>query len=303
MGVLTWGQLRLNLQQTRPGISLDLVDEFLNTRYARVLDHTRWLALEGTAYVQTAAPYRSTTDTVAVTSGSANVTGTGTTWSTALNGQKFQVVSDGPLYTFTYVSATTATLDRPYEGTTGTGFGYSIFTNIYPLPGDFKEVLDQESADDGFPLELLSDQQFSDSIGFVDAIGIPSVARITISPTLLDGGTTWQMEFYPIPAAAKGYPLRYYRTAAAFDGSNTSATSLPFVSDGVLLAGCRADIWADDGNEMKTRFYEAKFQDELAVMLRADRRKRPPERLMPSKRLTRHRIARVLRTSFPRIAN
>jgi hypothetical protein len=303
MGVLTWGQIRLSLQQTVPGISLDLIDEFLTTRYARVLDHTRWLGAEGTAYVQTATPYRSTTDTVFVTQGSNVVTGSGTAWTSALTGQKFQVVSDGPFYTFTYVSATSATLDRVFEGLTNSGLGYLLFTNVYPAPPDFKELLPDglTSADDGFPLDILSEAQLNDSAGFRDVIGEPGAVAVTISPTSLDGGTTWQFEFFPIPSQAKGYPVRYQRTAAAFDGTNTGATSLPFVSDGVILAGCRSDIWAHMGNPAKTQFYELKFQDELMTMVKADRRKRAPEVVMPAKRLTRHRIARLVRNGSSRI--
>jgi hypothetical protein len=305
MGVLTWGQIRLSLQQTLPGLSLDLVDEFLLARYARVLDHTGWLGLEGTAYIETSTPYQSANDTVTVTQGSASVVGVGTAWSSALTGKKFQVNRDGPLYTFTCVDATHATLDRVYEGTSGSGFSYALFTNIYPLPDDLKEIPEDgvQSADDGYTLTPLSEGQLGLSVGFRNVIGTPSVYAVTISPSSLDGGTTWQIEFYPIPAQQKGYPVRYQRVGTAFDGTNTGASSLPFVSDGVLLAGCRADIWAHAGDGVKAKFYELKFQDELGAMLRADRRKRASRVMRPPQRLTRHRIERLMRGQLPRIPN
>ena len=79
---------------------------------------------------------------------------------------------------------------------------------------------------------------------------------------------------------------------------------MPEVSDGVLLNGCRADIWAlDPADPNKVKFYEGRFADELATMLRADLRKRPPQKMLPAKRFTRHRLERVLRNTFPRIPN
>jgi hypothetical protein len=299
MGVLTWGQIRLSLQQTRPGISLDLIDEFLNVRYARVLDHTDWLWLEATAYVETGAAYQSTTDTVTVTQGLNTITGAGTSWTSGLTGKKFQVSADGPFYAFTYVSPTSATLDRLYEGMGGSGFGYRLFTNIYSLPSDFKERVDVTSPDNGFPLTDLSGQEMDESVGFRDETGTAAAYAIGA-----DTSGNWQIELFPIPDAARGYPVRYRKSTAGFSGTNTGAAPLPEVSDGVLLNGCRADIWAlDPADPNKVKFYEGRFADELATMLRADLRKRPPQKMLPAKRFTRHRLERVLRNTFPRIPN
>lgn len=303
MGIYTWGQLRLQIQQSVPGLTLDKTDEFLTTRYARVLDHMRWFWLEQRAYIETQAPYRSTTDTVNVTQGSASIVGVGTNWTSALNGLKFQVNSDGPFYVFTVVDATHATLDRVYEDSTNSGMAYSLFQNVYALPADCKRVIEVESADDGFTLDELTEKEMGDSVGFRDEIGCPSVYSITPSPESLDGGASWQIELFPIPMYAKGYPVRYEREANAFTGANTSTWPLPFVTDRVLLAGARADAWLDAGNIEKAKGYELMFEDELANMGRAARRQMAPGTLKPAKRYTRHRMARLLRNTFPRIPN
>jgi len=303
MGVYNWGQLRMQIQQSVPGLTLDKTDEFLTTRYARVLDHMRWFWLEQTAYVETIAPYRSTTDTVAVTQGSNAIVGTGTNWTSGFNGFKFQAEADGAFYVFTFVDATHATLDRVYEDSTESGLGYSLFKNVYPLPSDCKRVLEVESADDGFPLDELTEMEMGNSVGFRDEIGSPAVYAITPSPESLDGGTTWQIEFFPIPGYAKGYPVRYERSGNAFTGSNTGSSPLPFVSDGVLLSGARADAWADAQNPNQAKLYEMKFLDELATMTRAARRQMGAAKLKPARRYTRHRIRRLLRNTFPRIPN
>jgi hypothetical protein len=298
--VSTFGQLRLTLQQSLPGLSLDLIDEFLNTRYSYILEHMRWQGLEQTAYIETVATYFSSTDTVSVTQGSTAVVGVGTSWTSALTGQKFRVVDDGPFYVFTYVSATSATLDRAYEDSTESGMGYQIFTNTYALPTYCKAVLSIESADDGFRLTELTEMEMGDSVGFRDSAGNPAVYAIDVTQA---SGTLETVELFPYPCQAKGYPIRYLAMAPGFTGSNTGNSPLPFVSDGSILAGVRADGWAELGNVEKVAFYESKFAKELAQMVKAEMLRKPKVRLKPDRSTTRHRIARLLRNTYPRIPN
>jgi hypothetical protein len=305
MGYMTWGQLRMQLQQSVPGLSLDKTDEFLNTTYARVLDHRKWLGLEESAYVETVAPYQSSTDTVTVTQGSTAVTGSGTNWTSGQTGLKFQTTESGALYTFTVTGATSATLDRPYESAGGSGLAYKLLTIRYPLPADCKRVISVLSADDGFPLRGLSTRSLDAAVGWRDVIGLPEAWDVRPSPEALDGGTTWQIEFFPLAEYQKGYLVRYERSANAFTGSNTSTTPLPFVSDAVLLSGARALAYADAGKKgeyaQQISFYNAKFADELNTMCKADRRREPVRPFEMADRFTRHRLRRYLRVSFPRI--
>ncbi len=305
MGYMTWGQLRMQVQQTLPGLTLDKCDEYLNTTYARVLDHRKWLGLEETAYVETAAPYQSTTDTVTLTQGSNAVTGVGTSWTSALTGLKFQTQQTGAIYTFTVLTATTATLDRPYEGTGGSGLAYWLLTLRYPLPTDCKRVIDVLSADDGYPLADLSTRSLDGAVGWRDVVGMPAVYNVRPSPEALDGGTTWQIEFYPIAQYAKGYLVRYERSTSAFNGTNTASSPLPFVSDQVLLSGARAKAYADAGRRgeynSQIAFQERLFADELNTMAKADRRKGNTRPFRVPDRFTRHRLERMLRSAFPRI--
>jgi hypothetical protein len=69
--------------------------------------------------------------TVTVTNGSATVTGTDTTWSSGTtNGKWFWVLDDTAYYTATYNSPTQVTLDRPYEGTNGSGKQWSFHSDL-----------------------------------------------------------------------------------------------------------------------------------------------------------------------------
>ena len=145
---MTWGQLRFQLQNSLTGVSLDLLDEWLNSRYEQVLEATAWKGLKYRATVQTTAAYQSGADKVNLTVGSANVAGVGTAWVAGQTGLQFYRPGDAVVYTFTYVSATSATLDRPYEGagidaagTAYTGAAYVLMQDIYPLPADVRSLV------------------------------------------------------------------------------------------------------------------------------------------------------------------
>ena len=66
------------------------------------------------------------TGTVAITKGANALTGTGTTWTSAMTGMTFRIDGDSEEYIFTYVSATTGTLDKNYNDTTRTLSTYKI---------------------------------------------------------------------------------------------------------------------------------------------------------------------------------
>jgi len=66
------------------------------------------------------------TGTVAVTKGSATITGSSTVWTAQMNGLPFRVIGNSAEYIFTYISATSGTLDRIYEGTTASADTYQI---------------------------------------------------------------------------------------------------------------------------------------------------------------------------------
>src|ERR1035438_8829336 len=144
---MTYGQVKLRLTQAFPGVSLDLIEGFINDRYAEILGELPWTRLNVQMTLQTTAPY--STGTVAVVNGSNAITLSGGTWTAAMSGMKFYLVAPpaaidspypdpavGPIYTFTFVTGTTGTLDRAYGEATNTAAPYSIFQNIYTLPAN-----------------------------------------------------------------------------------------------------------------------------------------------------------------------
>lgn len=300
---MTWGQLRLQLQTTAPGVSLDLLDEFLNTRYEQALEATDWTGLKAHATIQTQAAYQSGTDSVTVTVGSTTVTGSGTAWTSAITGQRFYKPGDMVIYTATYVSGTSLTLDRAYEGngteasgTVHAASAYVFMQHIYALPSDCRSIVTVLNPITGLPMADFSKDQLDASSGRRTLVADPTSwaeydDSAETSPPVLH-----QIEFYPPPLRARGFALEYLRAALGFDGGNTSGSPLPFLSSSLLLYGVRADIAAHLEKLAQAAMYERKFQEELARLLRVEhmqRRVKTPVRM--AEKYTRHRMARATR--------
>jgi hypothetical protein len=297
---MTWGQLRLQLQTSAPGVSLDLLDEWLNTRYEAVLGATDWQGLKAHASVQTAAAYQSTTDTVTLTIGSNAVTGAGTTWTSGITGRRFYRPGDTVIYTATYLSGTSLTLDRVYEGNgtdaDGTVYAeaaYVMMTNLYTLPPDCQSVVSVLNPISGLPMNSFTAEGMDASAGPRTLVGDPRAWDANDDTPETAPPVLHQIEFYPPPLRARGFALEYLRAAIGFDGANTSGSPLPFLSSAVLLHGVRADIQLHLKDFTAAKGYEALYQDELARLLRVEHQQRRKKTAVKmANRFTRHRMGR-----------
>jgi hypothetical protein len=301
---MTWGQLRLQLQTSAPGISLDLLDEWLNTRYEQVLEATDWMGLKAHATIQTQAAYQSATDTVTLTVGSAAVTGVGTAWTGAITGQRFYRPGDTAIYTAAQVSGTSLTLDRPYEGngsnaagTVYAGSAYVLMQNVYQLPSDCRSVVTVLNPVNDLPMQAMTKDGLDASAGPRTLVNDPQCYAAYDDSPETSPPVLHQIEFYPPPLRARGCPMEYLRAALGFDGGNTSGSPLPFVSNSVLLAGVRADIQLHLKDFNAAKGYEAMYQEELARLLRVEhQQRRTKTALKMAPRFTRHRLARTDRS-------
>jgi len=302
----TWGQLRFILQTGAPDVSLDLLDSYLNTRYTSVLEATDWTGLKAHATVQTVAAYQSIAgaDTVTFTVGSNAVAGVGTAWTNAITGQNVYRPGDTAIYVATYVGAAALTLDRPYEGlgsdpaaTVYAASPYVFMQNVYALPADCNAIVTVLSPYTNRPMDGMTKAELDATSGPRTFVGLPmTYAEYDDSaepaPPAATPGVLHQIEFYPPPLWSRGFALQYVRNPYPFDGTNTSRSPLPFVTDKVLLEGARADIAT--GSEAIR--YEASFSRELDRMLlveHAQRRVKAPVQM--ANRFVRHRMARVCR--------
>jgi hypothetical protein len=139
---MTYGQLKIRFVKAYPGVDLELIEGWIGDVYADILHELPWQRQNVTGVLQTLAPYA--TGTVACTTGSNAIQGAGTAWTPAMSGMQIRMTNpnaipdsegdddggsdftdddivvaspDDDIYTFTYVGATSGTLDRPYEGT------------------------------------------------------------------------------------------------------------------------------------------------------------------------------------------
>lgn len=109
----------------------------VNDVYSRIIParhEYEWMQKSG--FLTLDAAY--TTGTVAVDAGGTALTGTDTVWTAAMTGRKIWIGSNNDIYTFTYVSPTTATISPSYTGSTAeTAATYSIFETDYALAADY----------------------------------------------------------------------------------------------------------------------------------------------------------------------
>ena len=295
---MTWGQLRLQLQASAPSVSLDLIDEYLNTRYSSILDRTAWQGLEAHSTIQTVAAYESGTSTATLTVGSATVTGSGTAFSSSHVGRSFYRPGDSAIYTVAaYSSPTLITLDRGYEGsgneaagTVHAGCSFVVMLHLYTLPADCKAVVSVLHPATALPMPKLTKQDLDAAVGSRANIGDPS-AYCPYDDLV---GVLQRVEFYPPPRYSRGYVLDYIQKPSPFSGSNTSDSPVSWVTDTVLLNGCRADIQLHLKDFTAAAAYEGKFARELAQMLMVDaNQKQAKQTVKLASRFTRHRLLRT----------
>lgn len=219
-----------------PGVDLTIIEGFSTDRYAEILAEIPWQRLNTDSRILTKAPY--STGTVALTNGSASVTLTGGTWTAAMSGIGFRATGRDEIYEFTFGSATTGTLDRPYEGPTATSGTYKIFQHVYVMPSDCRML--EDNAFETFtlgPLKRMNRSELNLSAPNRGEHGTPRIWA-----TYMDDASTpprIQVEFYPIPDAAIGIPFSY---SADAELSTASPAVLAWMNPSALVEGVTASI-------------------------------------------------------------
>lgn len=279
---MTYGEVRFQITVQFPGISLDLIDQWIQNRYQQILDALPWQRLEKETVIQTVASYA--TGTLAATQGSTAVTGTGTTWTAAMTGRMIRIADRSEFYTFTRTGDTTGTLDRGYEGDTGTGLSYRIDQNIFALPDGLLILKGVAPLDGTAPLEVMSLARLNAIAPGRRTYGAPSYAAL-----YMDDASTPpkpQVELHPVPESLAG--MRVHYQADATPPSETSVALLPWIRPGCLLAGVQADARDHLKEYAGSDRAEARFGRLLTQMLATECRRRGPVQIKMASRLTRH---------------
>jgi len=229
---MTYGDLKLRLTQMFPSVGLDLLEGWAQDRYAELLGELPWSHQDYSSVLQTTAAF--TTGTVTVTEGSAAVQLAGAEWSASMAGRAFRVTGRNEWYAFSYADATDGILDRPYEGPTTTGAGYSIFQHIYQLASDCRLL--QNDAFDG--LKRYSRSQLDATDRHRVANGEPCIWVSYMDDSSVP--PLMQVELYPVPQVAHGIPYTYSGEAAPL--TSTSAPVQAWLQPTALVEGVVARV-------------------------------------------------------------
>ena len=229
-----------NLSEAAKGDVLTAIERGLRQFYAPPLmpgesSAHEWSFLQGSGVITTIAPY--TTGTVTV-SGAA-VTGSGTTFTSAMVGRLFY--ANGETREISARASNTAiTLDRALDTNITSAASYEIVAHEYDLAADFGGIRGQITFDDsdGFvPLRVVNDsiiRNLRATGGYLKE----QASYAAIVPKAVDGDTTSQqvytLEIWPFPD--KVYELHY----------NYSVLTDSGMEDAVVGDGNQAD--PVDGN-------------------------------------------------------
>lgn len=238
----TFGQIQFELtsfarSNDLPAIDTELLRGWINEAYTDVLDYREWKGLEVRTVLQTVSTYR--TGTVSVTNGSTSVTGTGTTFTSAMTGRQFRVMGSNESYTFTYVSSTSGTLDRAFESPTATAAPFEIFQNVYQLPDRVKHIALMRNPRLNRDMERISEENLDQASAARTGIGEPYFYSPAADTTDASTPIYRQVEIYPAPETSIGLPYTYIRQPIEFSGTNTSAEILPWVDPRAVIAGAK----------------------------------------------------------------
>lgn len=271
---------------------------WLNRRYRQIWQSSNWQFAQKEGTFLTVA--RINAGTVTVTNGSATVaetTSNANGWTSSVVSRKWRRTGDNVFYdisAFGNDNPDTLTLDRVYEGTTGTVTGYTIFQNIYSLNEEVGVLHTITSRDDRFRLTETSREELDTAFPNRSNVDNPR----WFAPFGRDSNDIQRIELYPSPIDAEGFIYHYTQEGPFIVGGN--AKIVPQVFEGLLQHGWQSNYWRwratqDDarGNETGlARDEEILFAKELGEMMMREAQNQPPKRVPMAAIYTAHRRIR-----------
>lgn len=166
--------------------------------------------------ITTVAPYE--TGTVTVTNNSKTVTGSGTTFTSAMVGRKIRIASQNAYYRIaSFTSTTIITLENIFQGDTASAQTYSIYKDEYRLPADLDVYKVLRQIEDSQSIIDLEPSAFDIYEPSPQAVGSPrfSVLAGTKLDTYSTGTATGTINTSTITGSIVDPP--FSSTAAAWD--------------------------------------------------------------------------------------
>lgn len=302
----TYGQIRQRVVKECPGVDITLIDGYLTDRYTAILDKLRW-SRQKTQYIfQTAAPYA--TGTLTLTNGLNTVALAGGTFTSAMNGQTLLVGGRSEPYTFTYVSGSTGTLDRPFDGASLSTYTFELVQSIYPLPSTTRAFESARLLDNDIQLDFLTRAELNRSLASRPGLaypvssggGVPFVGCPEIVALAIDSNTTPpQMQIELVPAPDQVYSIAVDLVSEASTSTGTppasSVTLLPWVRPACLTAFAVADSFAHLKDRDSSQYWRAQAEGYLGDMTRTEIANAGPMQMSLGSHYTEHRRRRGCR--------
>ncbi len=214
MAALTFGQLcdevafRVGTGGNATDDSRTTIKRCLNWAAREVWNGHSWPERMVEAFVATVAPYE--TGTVTLTSGSATITGSGTTFTSDMVGRRFAISTIAPWYRIlTYSSATSIALDRVYTEANAAGQAFTIYADELALSTSIESIVDvsvMTSSGTHGRLELLEQRQLDDGATVPVSRGKP-LYWTAVAP-LSTATSTRRIRVWPVPDAAYNVRVR-----------------------------------------------------------------------------------------------
>lgn len=243
----TFGQLWRRLLVWAPELPAPLAQELINTAYSRTLAAYDWSGKRGEFSFFVPPTYN--TGTISVTQDSPTITGSGTTWTSAMVGRQIFISNKSPIYTILAVGGpTTLTIDADYPGLNASGLSYSIDLVYIEPPADFESWEDIYDPDNRWRLYLLYQQKHFDlwdasrtAVGGPWAVGAASFSSTGVP----------RYELWPRLSGSTGrtYGSRYIKTIPLLS-AESDRPIFPIRGD-VLREAAMAELALWKGSEQR----------------------------------------------------
>lgn len=273
MAQATFREMAREVMVYNPKVPYSLAKRWVRDRYRSVCENYLWSFKLAQGQFGTNNAY--TTGTVTMTNASAAVTGSGTTWTSAMTGRQFKVRNF--VYTFTYVSATTGTLDRLWLNADVSAQAYSILNAYFaPAETDFHSFISILDPANGWRLY----QGFTSiELDQFDVQRTSSSTPRIVASRIYNSSNIPQFEIWPHPSTQGMYPYLYEKRVG--DLTADSDTPPAVMRSDVLVKGalCELSRWPgtiEDRNPfydptlLQYRMREQEFMSEVNRLLITD---------------------------------
>ena len=254
---------------------LDSTDSGNQTRVQRWLNYVQqdicarwpWNFLRSRETVVTTPDY--TTGTVSINSGSATVTGSGTTFTTIQGSGQYYIQFSGAndwYLVSAYNSATSLTITPSYTPTTNLVNGtYTLRKFFYSLSSSCDRICDVKNWNT--PLKL--DEMFPRDVDFVQPNPQSSNTSYGFIPYGYDSSNNVQIIPYPFPSDARLFEIKTFKRPV--DMTGTALPTLPNKWAHIIAFGANAVAFAYLRKFDGAALWEKKFEDKIMDMMSQER--------------------------------